>query len=357
MKNIIVVLIILIGVSSIASSQTTKYVAVGDEAIIDSIKYSQPVKHSFQSCADREHYRLYDTCFWAMSIENVIKPFSYDTENFNFYVIYVYPTKGGIFEDTIVQNYSTLFYPTENCAFHLIENKCTPPGSTKTKESIVAYYDDKIKFNYVPKHFSYDSQTQSYKNGILTLEIFNNKKDSANFTDWKILKDSSQSVTLMSLQKDSVLNDHTSLSGYEHNTNIQLNFRTSLLPAFTWRYFDGIIQTHAHFGDKDSLCILPITFIFEPMPKSGVSISSINANYLGIYPNPSSTRTHLYLNLVKPSYLHLHIFDKLGKDIMTIYDDKAAEGTHDFSLKISSGIYYARMETQDGVLTKKIVVE
>ncbi|MFI5265028.1 MAG: T9SS type A sorting domain-containing protein, partial [Candidatus Kapaibacterium sp.] len=61
--------------------------------------------------------------------------------------------------------------------------------------------------------------------------------------------------------------------------------------------------------------------------------------------------------LQNPSLLHLHIFDELGKDIMSLYDGIATEVKHDFSFKLPQGMYYVRMETAEGVMTKKVIVE
>ena len=54
---------------------------------------------------------------------------------------------------------------------------------------------------------------------------------------------------------------------------------------------------------------------------------------------------------------HLHVFNELGKDIMTVYDGIMSEGSHDFTFKLPPGKYYARMETIEGVVAKKLIVE
>jgi hypothetical protein len=76
-----------------------------------------------------------------------------------------------------------------------------------------------------------------------------------------------------------------------------------------------------------------------------------------IFPNPSAASIELSCTLQKSSRLFLHIFNELGKDILTVYDGILTEGPHDFSFKLSPGMYYARMETAEGVVTKKIIVE
>ena len=81
-----------------------------------------------------------------------------------------------------------------------------------------------------------------------------------------------------------------------------------------------------------------------------------SALQLIVYPNPSSGTLLSTVSLSQPTDIHLHIFNELGKDIMTVYDGMLPEGNHDFSFKLPQGMYYVRMETAEGVVTKKVVV-
>src|SRR5205807_9544023 len=78
---------------------------------------------------------------------------------------------------------------------------------------------------------------------------------------------------------------------------------------------------------------------------------------LTIKTNPTKARISISTFLTIQEIIHLHIFDEVGKDIVTFYDGMAAEGKHDLSLKLPPGMYCARMATTEGVVTKKIIVE
>ena len=85
-------------------------------------------------------------------------------------------------------------------------------------------------------------------------------------------------------------------------------------------------------------------------------INSIHEPLFSIFPNPTTDLILINLRLDIPNLLHLHIFNELGKDMMTVYDGMLPEGKRDFSFKLPQGMYYVRMETAEGVVTKKVVV-
>lgn len=296
-----------------------------------------------------------DTCNWCLTgISNLGPPFyEYDRE------VYIIPKKAGIFSSKINLSYILCPWPSRHCingvnGFPV----CSAPQDTVKLLRINAYYDDKIKLEYDANiYFAYDTISGKYKDASSKVEIFNNKKDSVIFTDWKIIKDSSQSATLTTLVQDSLSVNQIWLSGYEHTNSIQLLFKTSLSPTVEYRSFPGTVQCHAHFVGKDSLCTIPSTFIFEAMPKSGISLSGYYSSSIEIYPNPSTGSAHAFCITKKTSSIHLHIFDELGKDIMTVYDGTLPEGKHNFFFKLSQGMYYVRMETAERVVTKKVVVD
>jgi hypothetical protein len=331
-------------------------VPVGDDLIIDTIR-SAPWYPLTQTCPDRVHATLTDTCHWSKGIANVLSPFSSYHEDENLFFIYAYPIKAGNFIDTIKASY--LLRGDLNCYGHIVDNGgCKPPNDTVTIEKFTAYYDNKIKIHYSPYlFFSYDTISGKYNEARVSIEVFNNKEDTAHFNDWRIIWDSSHSVTLSSLEQDSLPVNQISLSGFEHENTLQLIFKTSLTPSVEYRYFNGLVQTHVLFSGIDSICTLPFQLYFAQMRKSKVSNENYFGNKFMVFPNPSIGVITILYSLQRSSSLHLHIFNELGKDIMTVYDGILTEGPHDFSFKLSPGMYYARMETAEGVVTKKIIVE
>ncbi|MDP4220875.1 MAG: T9SS type A sorting domain-containing protein [Bacteroidota bacterium] len=204
--------------------------------------------------------------------------------------------------------------------------------------------------------FVYDTAKNKYFGAVSKLEIYNNKDVNVVFDSWRLALDSSSSITFK-CEQDSIGVSSVEVTAGTVAQNLLLDFTTSLIPVRPWRSFAGEVQCMAHFGGKDSLCSIPLIFMFQEMPRSGLSAGVDKANDLEIFPNPSIGSGHALCTLKEATQLHLHIFDELGKDVFVVYDGGLPAGQHLFSFKLPSGVYYVRMETKDGVLTEKLVVE
>lgn len=314
---------------------------------VDSLIYKAPGSRS-TFCWGRST----DSCGYGWNgLSKVIPPFFVNTD-FDGDVHFI-PQN-----DSIFQTYVTSHY-------HLITNKifCSCPADSEenitTTLRAKGYYDNAIKIgakNY--GIFLFDTLLHKYRDATVQIQIFNNKLDSATFTDWKLIQYSSSSVTLSTVYQDSLPTNPVQLSGLSFNKNIRIKFTTSLPPDFQWRTFAGAIQTTAHFSGKDSICIIPVVFEFSPIPKSGVENQNLSGEKLIVFPNPSNgSVTMLSAIPTRSSLIHLHIFDELGRDVMAVFDGMMNETQKQFSIKLPQGIYYARMEMKDGVITKKIVIE
>jgi len=74
------------------------------------------------------------------------------------------------------------------------------------------------------------------------------------------------------------------------------------------------------------------------------------------YPNPFNPAITIKFNLPKTSYVTLKIYNILGQEIRTIlYEHREAgyhsvkwDGTNNYGLKVSSGIYIYRITTDKG---------
>ncbi len=232
-----------------------------------------------------------------------------------------------------------------------------------------AYYDDKVKVipylsdvsRMIDRSssdvvFVYDTSSKKYASGIIPVEIYNNKNTSAVFTDWVLSFDSSQSLSF-TFEQDSVQVTSVFVDSTKFIKNLLFLFSSSLTPATYLRLFAGKVQCQAHFTGKDSICTVPLRFIFQAVPKMGVLLSTDKSNSLEVYPNPSSASVEAICSIRKPSFLRLYVYNELGKDVMIVYNGVTHEGYRDFPFKLSQGIYYVRMETAEGVVSKKVVVE
>jgi hypothetical protein len=82
------------------------------------------------------------------------------------------------------------------------------------------------------------------------------------------------------------------------------------------------------------------------------------------YPNPFNPTTTIAYDVATAGRVTIEIFDVSGRLITTVVDEKKAPGRYrvDWTAEdkvgtsVSSGIYFYRMRTEDGVLTKKMVL-
>lgn len=77
------------------------------------------------------------------------------------------------------------------------------------------------------------------------------------------------------------------------------------------------------------------------------------------YPNPFNPTTNIKFDLPKASKVKLSVYNSLGQKVAELFNGELAAGTFRYSWNASnmaSGIYFYRMETDDFVTTKKLVL-
>jgi hypothetical protein len=87
------------------------------------------------------------------------------------------------------------------------------------------------------------------------------------------------------------------------------------------------------------------------------------------YPNPFSlarpaAATQIRFALPQPARISVRIYNALGQSVHTLFDGAKSAGTHqllwdgrnNYNERISSGLHWLRLESDDFVATKKIVV-
>jgi hypothetical protein len=77
------------------------------------------------------------------------------------------------------------------------------------------------------------------------------------------------------------------------------------------------------------------------------------------YPNPFNPSTTIRFYLLNSTKVSLKIFDVIGREVETLLEGKMSSGNHEIiwnALNVSSGIYYYRLETEDFVDTKKMLL-
>ena len=82
------------------------------------------------------------------------------------------------------------------------------------------------------------------------------------------------------------------------------------------------------------------------------------------YPNPFNPTTAISYQLSASSHVSLKVYDILGKEIATLVNGQKPagnykivwDGTDNFGNKVTSGVYFYRIDTDNFVQTKKMVL-
>ena len=77
------------------------------------------------------------------------------------------------------------------------------------------------------------------------------------------------------------------------------------------------------------------------------------------YPNPFNPQTNIKFNLRESDQVRLTVYNIQGQEVAVLVDEKMASGNHQVTFdahSLSSGVYYYRLDTGQGVLTKKMMV-
>lgn len=77
------------------------------------------------------------------------------------------------------------------------------------------------------------------------------------------------------------------------------------------------------------------------------------------YPNPFNPQTEICYSLARESWVRLSIFDATGRTVAVLVDGPQNSGEHRVtfaSADLRSGVYFYRLDTADGSLTRKMIL-
>ncbi|RKX21442.1 MAG: hypothetical protein DRP35_04280, partial [Candidatus Zixiibacteriota bacterium] len=115
---------------------------------------------------------------------------------------------------------------------------------------------------------------------------------------------------------------------------------------------------------------VPISFVVKfnyDVPPGVHAVSDVLPNQFELvqnFPNPFNPYTTIEFQIPKASHVQLEVFNVLGQRIKTLIDNELArnrynvewDGTNDHGSKVSSGIYFYRVLTEQDVATKKMLL-
>ncbi len=104
----------------------------------------------------------------------------------------------------------------------------------------------------------------------------------------------------------------------------------------------------------------PVTAIEEDLRQPLPSVYELEQNY----PNPFNPTTRIQFALPKNSHVRLAIYDLLGREVAKLIDDNRAAGNHTMEWngfdargqRVSSGIYFYRIEAEGFIQTRKLTL-
>jgi hypothetical protein len=77
------------------------------------------------------------------------------------------------------------------------------------------------------------------------------------------------------------------------------------------------------------------------------------------YPNPFNPNTTIEIQLPESGYISLDVFNSLGERVNRIFNGYIDSGSHKFNFNASglnSGVYFYRLHTNKGMLTRKMTL-
>jgi len=120
------------------------------------------------------------------------------------------------------------------------------------------------------------------------------------------------------------------------------------------------------------VCFVPFAQSFIPLDDSvATSVPSDQGNTLPTefslaqnYPNPFNNSTQIEFRLAHSSQVELVVYDLLGRRVATLVDQYLPAGSHRTSfdgtdadgVSLPSGVYFYRLKTGGGVLSRKMLL-
>lgn len=106
-----------------------------------------------------------------------------------------------------------------------------------------------------------------------------------------------------------------------------------------------------------------LVFTLNPLDRVGIQNigTSVSKDFVlhQNYPNPFNPETKIRFEVVSAKNINITVFDVLGKEVATLVNNKFTPGTYEVSFdasKLSSGIYFYKLITDDFVDTKKMML-
>ncbi|MBK6914302.1 MAG: T9SS type A sorting domain-containing protein [Ignavibacteriales bacterium] len=161
------------------------------------------------------------------------------------------------------------------------------------------------------------------------------------------------------------------------NFNVQSGTVSGNFSRTGWwyEYFSGdsldVVSTQSQFPlEPGELRLYTSVKLPDPEPDLLSEVELINTQVVEEYnleqnfPNPFNPSTEIVFQIVKPGIVKLKVYDILGREVMTLVDEELNNGTYtvpwfgenNLGEQLSSGVYFYKIETDDFIQTKKMIL-
>ena len=147
---------------------------------------------------------------------------------------------------------------------------------------------------------------------------------------------------------------------FDNGANDQIINYSQLYVQGLWRKFGDVFSGAYNLLLKSENITIDYVDAIEETEEIVVSSFSLDQNY----PNPFNPTTTIGFTLSKASQTNLTIFDVLGREVAVLTDELRNAGTHTIEWdgknkngkQVPTGIYFYRLQTNEGVLSKKMLL-
>jgi hypothetical protein len=155
-------------------------------------------------------------------------------------------------------------------------------------------------------------------------------------------------VNYFHFTKSSVISQDLEISNFLATTEFDATFDIKIKPLAELGNYD-LVYTNS--VDEDTIIVKNVFTVYQ-----GVGTNEISENTTKIYPNPAKN----ILNIEsKKNITSIHIFDITGKEILNKIPEKQTQNLqlNLTEILIPQGFYFIKVQSLEGMVTKKIVVE
>jgi hypothetical protein len=282
--------------------------------------------------------RIKNGTTWS-AVHELILYTSEETSNLKITEIHYHPLDSIAVGDTIsdneyefieLKNIGTIPINLSGASFAIGINLTFPEGTTIEAGSFVVLASNQQEFNARYKFLPFGEYDGQLSNGGETLTLVNSAADtffSVTFSDrdsWPELPD----------------------GGGNSLVPVEINPTGDLNDPANWR---ASYAVHGSPG-RDDLT----TSVENPQEEIPQSFA-LSQNY----PNPFNPITNFRFRISDFGFVSLKVFDLLGREIATLVNGEKKAGKYEITFNaenLPSGIYFYRLHTADGMITKKMIL-